>query len=130
MPIRSGKAFEPGEDVYGASHASAPALPVVLTSCAFPQWGSHPRAGQFEETGQNGIRSIPRMRQNGTIKFFNQAKGYGFVSPEGGGKDVFVHITAVQRSGIPELNEGMRISFEVQPDKRGRGPQAVELQLL
>ena len=70
------------------------------------------------------------MRQNGTIKFFNQAKGYGFVSPEGGGKDVFVHVTAVQRSGIPELNEGMRISYEIQPDKRGRGPQAVELQLL
>jgi cold shock protein len=70
------------------------------------------------------------MRQNGTVKFFNQAKGYGFVSPEGGGKDVFVHITAVQKSGIPELTEGLRISFEVQPDKRGRGPQAVELQLI
>ncbi|MBI2718807.1 MAG: cold-shock protein [Rhizobiales bacterium] len=70
------------------------------------------------------------MRQNGSVKFFNQAKGYGFVSPEDGSKDVFVHITAVQRSGIPELKEGMRISFEVQPDKRGRGPQAVELQLL
>jgi cold shock protein len=69
------------------------------------------------------------MRQNGTVKFFNQAKGYGFVSPDGGGKDVFVHITAVQRSGIPELVEGTKISFEVQPDKRGRGPQAVNLQL-
>jgi CspA family cold shock protein len=69
------------------------------------------------------------MRQNGTVKFFNQAKGYGFVSPEGGGKDVFVHITSVQRSGIPELAEGMRITFEVQPDKRGRGPQAVNLQI-
>lgn len=71
-----------------------------------------------------------RMRQNGTVKFFNQAKGYGFLSPDGGGKDVFVHITAVQRSGIPELTEGMKLSFEVQPDKRGRGPQAVELQLM
>ena len=70
------------------------------------------------------------MRQNGTVKFFNQAKGYGFVAPEGGGKDVFVHITAVQRSGIPELTEGTRVSFEVQNDARGRGPQAVELQLL
>lgn len=70
------------------------------------------------------------MRQNGTVKFFNTAKGYGFVAPEGGGKDVFVHITAVQRSGIPELAEGTRISFEVQPDKRGRGPQAVDLQLI
>jgi cold shock protein len=70
------------------------------------------------------------MRQNGTVKFFNTAKGYGFVAPEGGGKDVFVHITAVQRSGIPELAEGTKISFEVQPDKRGRGPQAVDLQLI
>lgn len=69
------------------------------------------------------------MRQSGIVKFFNQSKGYGFISPEGGGKDVFVHITAVQRAGIPELNEGMKVSFEVQPDKRGRGPQAVELQL-
>ncbi|MGH6855971.1 MAG: cold-shock protein [Aestuariivirga sp.] len=70
------------------------------------------------------------MRQNGTVKFFNQAKGYGFVSPEDGGKDVFVHITAVQRSGIPELSEGLKISFEVQDDTRGRGPQAVDLQLI
>ena len=66
----------------------------------------------------------------GTVKFYNSSKGFGFISPEGGGKDVFVHITAVQRSGIPELSEGMRISFEVQPDKRGRGPQAVDLQLV
>ncbi len=70
------------------------------------------------------------MRQNGLVKFFNQAKGYGFVSPEDGGKDVFLHVTAVQRAGIPELAEGQRISFEVQADKRGRGPQAVDLQLL
>ena len=70
------------------------------------------------------------LRQTGTVKFFNQAKGYGFVSPEDGGKDVFVHVTAVQRAGIPELVEGQRLSFEIQADKRGRGPQAVELQLL
>lgn len=69
-------------------------------------------------------------QKTGTVKFFNATKGFGFISPEGGGKDVFVHITAVQRSGIPELAEGMRISFEVQPDKRGRGPQAVNLQLI
>ena len=65
----------------------------------------------------------------GTVKWFNATKGFGFIQPDGGGKDVFVHITAVQRSGIPELNEGMKISFEIQPDKRGRGPQAVDLQL-
>lgn len=70
------------------------------------------------------------MRHNGTLKFFNSDKGYGFISPEDGEKDVFVHISAVQRSGIPELEEGSRLSYEVQPDPRGRGPQAIELQLL
>ena len=70
------------------------------------------------------------MRQEGTVKFFNQAKGYGFISPDDGSKDVFVHITAVQQAGIPQIDEGTKLSFEVQPDQRGRGPQAVELQLL
>ena len=70
------------------------------------------------------------MRKIGTVKFFNQAKGYGFVSPEDGGKDVFVHITAVQKSGIPELDEGVKISFDILDDSKGRGPQAIELQLL
>lgn len=69
------------------------------------------------------------MRQNGTVKFFNAQKGYGFITPDGGGKDVFVHVTAVERSGIGLLNEGMRISFETEPDKRGKGPKAVELRV-
>ena len=70
------------------------------------------------------------MRHAGVVKFFNQDKGYGFISPDDGGKDVFVHISAVQRSGIPELEEGARLSYDIQPDQRGRGPQAVELQLI
>ncbi len=68
------------------------------------------------------------MRQAGTVKFFNQTKGFGFITPDGGGKDVFVHITAVQRSGMESLSDGQRISFETEADKRGRGPQAVNLQ--
>lgn len=68
------------------------------------------------------------MRQNGTVKFFNTTKGYGFISPDGGGKDVFVHITAVERSGLKGLNEGQRVSFETQPDPRGKGDKAVDLQ--
>jgi CspA family cold shock protein len=68
------------------------------------------------------------MRQNGTVKFFNAAKGYGFITPDGGGKDVFVHVTAVEQSGMQSLNDGMRISFETEPDKRGKGPKAVDLQ--
>jgi CspA family cold shock protein len=83
----------------------------------------------FLPDGEQG-GSLLFMRRNGTVKFFNQAKGYGFVTPEGGGKDIFVHITAVQKSGIPELNEGTKISFDVQDDAQGRGPQAIELQLI
>ncbi len=55
----------------------------------------------------------------GTVKFFNAAKGYGFIAPEGGGKDVFVHATAVEAAGMRTLTEGQRVSFDVQPDARG-----------
>ncbi|MEI9990965.1 MAG: cold-shock protein [Rhizomicrobium sp.] len=55
----------------------------------------------------------------GTVKFFNTAKGYGFIAPEGGGKDVFVHATAVEAAGLRSLNEGQKVSFDVQPDARG-----------
>ena len=61
----------------------------------------------------------------GTVKFFNSAKGFGFISPEGGGKDVFVHVSAVEAAGMRSLNEGQKISFDVQPD--ARGPKAVNL---
>ena len=55
----------------------------------------------------------------GTVKFFNTAKGYGFIAPDGGGKDVFVHATAVEAAGLRGLNEGQKVSFDVQPDARG-----------
>jgi cold shock protein len=69
------------------------------------------------------------MRQTGTVKFFNNDRGYGFITPEGGGKDIFVHVTALQSAGLKGLKEGQRVSYETQPDKRGRGPQAVDVQL-
>ena len=68
------------------------------------------------------------MSMTGTVKFFNGERGYGFIKPDDGGRDVFVHITAVERSGIGSLDEGMRVSFETEPDKRGKGPKAVNLQ--
>ena len=55
----------------------------------------------------------------GTVKWFNQKKGYGFILPEDGGKDVFVHISAVERAGLQTLNDGMSIEYEV-VDNRGR----------
>jgi CspA family cold shock protein len=55
----------------------------------------------------------------GTVKFFNTQKGFGFIAPEGGSKDVFVHATAVEAAGMRSLTEGQRVSFDVQPDARG-----------
>jgi CspA family cold shock protein len=54
---------------------------------------------------------------NGTVKWFNTTKGYGFIQPEDGGADVFVHISAVQRAGLPGLNEGQRVSYELQKER-------------
>ena len=54
----------------------------------------------------------------GTVKFFNTSKGFGFIAPEGGGKDVFVHATALERAGIRGLVEGQKVSFDTQEDRR------------
>lgn len=56
----------------------------------------------------------------GTVKWFNPTKGYGFIAPETGGKDVFVHISAVQKAGLRSLSEGQRVSFEVEQQQNGR----------
>jgi CspA family cold shock protein len=63
----------------------------------------------------------------GTVKWFNEQKGYGFIQPENGGKDVFVHISAVERSGLRGLAEGQKISYEVQADRRTGKESAVDL---
>jgi cold shock protein len=55
----------------------------------------------------------------GTVKSFNSTKGFGFIAPDGGGKDVFVHATAVEAAGLRSLNEGQKVSFDIQPDARG-----------
>lgn len=57
---------------------------------------------------------------SGTVKWFNNKKGFGFIVPDGGGSDVFVHISAVEKSGMQGLNEGQKISFELAPDRAGR----------
>ena len=63
----------------------------------------------------------------GTVKFFNADKGYGFIAPEGGGDDAFVHITAVERAGMHTLDKDQRVSYELEQDKRGK-MSAVNLQ--
>lgn len=90
--------------------------------------------GGFRPGGGGGFQDRePRERgprQNGTLKFFNNDRGFGFITPESGGKDVFVHISAIERSGLQQLAEGTKLSFETEDDRRGRGPQAVNLQLV
>jgi CspA family cold shock protein len=62
---------------------------------------------------------------NGTVKWFNAQKGYGFIQPDGGGKDVFVHVSAVERAGLRELREGQKVAFEVVVDRK-TGKSAAE----
>jgi len=66
--------------------------------------------------------------QIGTVKWFNATKGYGFIQPEDGGADVFVHISAVERAGMASLNDGQRVGFELERDKRSGKMSAAQLQ--
>lgn len=69
-------------------------------------------------------------RMTGVVKFFNTEKGYGFIKPDNGGKDVFVHISALERAGITSINEGDKLSFVLEDDRRGRGQKAGQIELL
>jgi CspA family cold shock protein len=66
----------------------------------------------------------------GTVKFFNSDKGFGFITPDNGGSDIFVHVSALQASGVGNLVDGQKVSFDTEPDNRGKGPKAVNIQLL
>jgi cold shock protein len=65
--------------------------------------------------------------QTGTVKWFNSQKGFGFVQPDDGGTDVFVHVSAVERAGMSGLNEGQKISFDVEKDQRSGKNSAANL---
>ncbi|MDO1559263.1 cold-shock protein [Brevundimonas sp. 2R-24] len=64
----------------------------------------------------------------GTVKWYNSTKGYGFIQPESGGKDVFVHATALERAGLRHLNEGQQVTYELERDSRSGKESAVNLQ--
>jgi cold shock protein len=69
------------------------------------------------------------MAETGIVKFFNTDKGFGFIKPDNGGPDIFVHISALQASGLMSLSENQKVSYDTEPDRRGKGPKAVNLQV-
>ncbi|WP_343035951.1 cold-shock protein [Hongsoonwoonella zoysiae] len=87
--------------------------------------------GGYQDRGPRGPRAPVERgpRQPGTVKFFKADKGFGFITPDEGDADVFVHISAVERSGLTTLDSGQRVTFETEPDRRGKGPKAVDLKL-
>jgi CspA family cold shock protein len=100
----------------------------ALDCRCFPQVNVRSCRGAGGVSGKSMRGGFP-MAMTGMVKFFNGERGYGFIKPDDGGRDVFVHITAVERAGLKALNEGQRITFEVEPDKKGKGPKAVNLVL-
>jgi CspA family cold shock protein len=70
------------------------------------------------------------MAETGIVKFFNNDKGFGFIKPDNGGTDIFVHISALKNSGIDTLVENQKVSYETEPDRRGKGPKAVNLEVV
>jgi len=76
-----------------------------------------------------GWKNTLMDRITGTVKFFNFSKGFGFVQPADGSKDVFLHVSALERAGINGLNEGDKITLVVEDDRRGRGKQAAQVEL-
>ncbi|CAH1668650.1 hypothetical protein CHELA20_50382 [Hyphomicrobiales bacterium] len=90
---------------------------------------SHARAICRVEAGatRRSLQKDDKMA-TGTVKWFNDQKGYGFIQPDNGGKDVFVHVSAVERSGLRGLTEGQKIAYEVEADRRTGKDAAVNLQ--
>ena len=86
------------------------------------QQGGLPGGPERTTRDRKGDKTMP----TGTVKWFNATKGYGFIGPDSGGKDIFVHISAVQKAGMRSLNEGQKLSFEVEAQANGRAA-AVDL---
>ena len=95
---------------------------------------SVPHAGgfSFSRTSAN-VHLLYFLEKNdvatGTVKWFNATKGFGFIQPDGGGQDVFVHISAVERSGVSNLAEGQKVSYELEADRRSGKNAAVNLRV-
>ena len=86
--------------------------------------------GDCVEQGSKRISAAEGDMANGTVKFFNGAKGFGFIAPDDGGADIFVHASALERSGLDSLDEGDQVRFEVEQDRRSGKLAAVDLEMI
>jgi CspA family cold shock protein len=127
---RSINAVQPGDTLevrVGPGH-KGPHVTEVLsvdTSMAAP---ATPRRSTFRETTSGGPSSGTSVEETGTVKWFKVDKGFGFINRDGGGKDVFVHISALAPSGLTTLNEGERVTFTVAEGRKG--PEAARVRLV
>jgi CspA family cold shock protein len=103
----------------GAKSVHAGAFGLRRLKPFFDVWLAFHAARACRLGGNTRLSRNISMSITGTVKFFNTTKGFGFITPDAGGKDIFVHATAVEQAGMRALSEGQRVSFEVQPDARG-----------
>jgi len=110
----------------GSRRPRPSALERCRSSCTPPHFrvASRINVGTSTVAGKSSIAREMTL-PNGTVKFFNSEKGFGFISPDGGGTDTFVHISAVERSGLSTLREGQKVSYEIVQDRRS-GKAAAE----
>ena len=94
-----------------------------------PFWARNAgRYGDVRPTSRVGsIEDLETRVATGTVKWFNPTKGYGFIQPQGGGKDVFVHISAVERAGLSTLNEGQQVEYEIVANRGKRSAENLKV---
>jgi len=113
---------QPGDTLevrVGPGH-KGPHVTEVLTVDSSTSAPVAPRRSSFREATSGGLSSGTSVEETGTVKWFNPQKGYGFIQPSDGGKDVFVHISAVEQAGLSTLAEGQNVSFDIVTTDRGK----------
>jgi CspA family cold shock protein len=116
--------------VFGEGHLALTARPWLASVVILPQTNSGVADAARFWPGvhpSGAIAVSATTMQTGTVKFFNTSKGYGFIQPEDGSKDIFVHVSALQASGLDGLAEGQQVQFDIEADTKG--PKAVNISL-
>jgi cold shock protein len=121
---------QPGETVevrVGPGH-KGPHITEIISVDSSTAVPATPRRSNFGATTSNGSSSGTAVEETGTVKWFNSERGYGFIAPNGGGKDIFVHVSALERSGIEGLSEGQTVVVDVVGGRKG--PEAARVRLI